>query len=103
MTRNDDTHPVSQDVHTPSLVDKVDGAVIERLQLALDHGVPCQKNDGKLYAALPHCVQQSEPGYVRHGPVQQRSVALEAAVQSIEKQRAAGKSRNHKSAVLQIR
>ena len=84
------------------LVDKVNGAVSERLQLSLDEGVASQEDDWKSNAAFSKGAEQLKTGHPWQAPVEQGNSRLNSIIQCVEKRRSIRKSRDRKPAIGQI-
>jgi hypothetical protein len=103
VTLDDQAQSVRQYLRAASLVDKVDGAAIQRLQLLLDQGVSGQEDDGQFDPALSQRTQQLEPRYLRQGPVEQHNLCLDAILQCLKEGRPIGKARHRKPPIGQVR
>src|SRR5215208_4067005 len=84
LTFDDHAQAVCQYLCPAGLVDKVDGAPVERLQLPLYHGVAGQEDDRQFDAALSEGAEQLETGHLRQYPVEQQNLRLDAIVQGFE-------------------
>src|ERR1044072_4198725 len=94
--------PMCQYVCPAGLVDKVDGAAIERLEFSLDHKVSGQKDDRHFDTALSEGAQQLEPRHLRQNPVEQRNLCLDPIAHGIEERTPVGKTRDRKPPVCQV-
>src|SRR5215204_3394797 len=103
LTFDDHAQAVCQYLCPPGLVDKVDGAPIERLQLPFYHGVAGQEDDRQFDAALSEGAQQLEAGHLRQHPVEQQNLYLDAILQGLEEERPIGKATDRKPSLREVR
>ena len=100
---DDDAQPVGQHLRAARLVDKVDGAAIQRLQLALGRGVSGQEDDRQFDPLLAQGSQQLETRHLRQDPVEQRNACLDALAHGLEEGRPIGKARDRKTPIGKVR
>ncbi len=94
---------MGQYFYPTSLVDEIDSAAIQRLQLALDHRVSSQEDDRQFVPARLMARSRSRPDIAGMAQSEQRSLEIDAAIQRLKEGGPSAKDRNHKPPIGQVR